>query len=810
MFLHYLKMALRNARKRKAYSLINIAGLAVGIACCILILVFVASELSYDRYHGNADRLYRVGSNLTLGGTPNAIASTNAPPAFAMKDAYPEVIGAARLRRMGRVPVRFEDRQFYEDRILYADNSILELFTFPIVSGDHATPLEAAYTVVLTESTARKYFGDEDAVGRVLRLNETDDYAVTGVVEDVPRNSHFSFDFLCSMETLNARNPGSLDSWMSNFGNYSYVLLEEGADHEALVAKLPALVEEHAAEDLKASGAALEFFLQPLTSIHLHSNLRHELAANSDISYVYTFGFVALAILLIACFNFMNLATARSSARAKEVAVRKVLGADRRELIKQFLAESLLYSFVSLVIALGLAHLAMPVFGKLLVADSVAMAETGAMTDRTLSIDYGLMPWLLPSLVALAIFVGLVAGSYPALFLASFHPSRTLHGGFKGARGNTSFRRILVTLQFTISLVLIIATGVVYDQLQHIKELRLGFDKSDTVVIPVMSPDVRASLPAIREELLKVGGVVGVSASSHVLGGRPSGGSYVPEDFPEGQTAMMDRIDIDDAYIDTLGMSVVDGRNFSREFSTDPTAGVLINEAAARRFGWNEPVGKTIKPVGADEDLTVVGVVGDFHFSSPHRMISPIFIGNDPSRMRSLFVKVESADVSGVIAALERKWRDFDPHRPFEHFFLDTSYDRQFGAEENLSKLFASFAALAIFIACLGLFGIATFTTERRTKEIGIRKVLGASVSGLVFLLSRELIALSAIAGVLALPIAYLIMRRWLESFPYRLDMDPLIFAGAAVLMMLIGFATVSFHSIRAALRNPVHALRCE
>ncbi len=811
MLRHYLLVALRNARKRKSATVINIAGLAIAMACCILILVFVTGELRYDAYHTNAEQICRLASNLTLGGTPNAIATTNAPPGPAMVEEFPEVVDAVRLRPMGKQPVRVEDRHFYEERMLYADGSIFDVFSFPLTRGNPDTALADAFTVVITEEIAEKYFGDDDPVGRTLEINGRQEFTVTGVLENVRSDSHFVFDMLFSFETLLARNREMMESWSSPFIHYTYLQLTPGADVGALEQKLPALVEKHMGQGLREYGAALEYFLQPLSRIHLHSDLRHELAANGSFAVVTIFISIGVGLLLIACFNFMNLATARSATRAKEVGVRKVLGASRSELIRQFLVESLLASLIALGLALLLAHLALPWVGDLMAADSVARAEgSGAMAERVLTIDYLAMPWLLPAFLGLAIVIGLVAGSYPAFFLASFDPSRTLKGGFRGARGNAIFRRALVTLQFALSLVLIIATGVVLLQQGHLRTVELGFDKEHVVVIPVMDPRLRASVPALEESLRALGSVKAAGASSHVLGGRPSGASFAPEGYPEGETEMMDRMIIDAHFLEALGMKLARGRGFDEEFPSDEQESILINEAAARKFGWDDAVGKTIRPPGAPTGKTVVGVVRDFHFSSPHREIGPIHIEKNARMLRNVYVRIAAEDVAETIDALQAQWVEFDPSRPFDYFFLDESYDRQFQAEKNLGTLFTAFTALAILIACLGLYGMAAYAAQRRTKEIGIRKVLGASVPGLVLLLSRELIALCLVANVVAWPVAWFLTARWLERFPHRVELSFGPFLAAGLGMLVVGLLTTSLQSARAGLADPVDTLRVE
>jgi putative ABC transport system permease protein len=811
MVWHYIRIALKNAASRKAYSIINVLGLAVGMACCILILTYIVSELGYDRYHSKSSQIYRLCSNLTLGGTPNAIASSNAPPSLVMANEFPEVLNAVRLRSMPTAPVRYEDRQFYEERILYADNSIFELFDFPLVEGSNLSALETAWSIVISESMAEKYFGGENPLGKTLRINTTDDYVITGVVRDVPKNSHFVFDMLVSIETLYVQNRDLMDSWLSPFNHYSYILLREGTDFREIEERFPAMIEKYVGQGLRDAGIGLEYFLQPLTRIHLYSNLRHELAPNSDASYIYIFGFIALAILAIASFNFVNLTTARASIRSKEVGVRKVMGANRKELIKQFLIESMLYSLASLALGLVLAYLAIPYFGEILAADSVAKAEgISSMSVRSLSMEYSDMPWLVPSLICLAVFIGIVAGSYPAFYLASLDAAKSIRGGFSGNTGSAWFRRVLVTLQFAISILLMIASVIVFNQLNHLREIRLGFDKENIVVLPVMDDRIRSSMESIKQELLAYEGIVSAGASTHVLGRRPSGGSYHPKGYPAGETEMMNFMGIDEDLVDTLGMNIVQGRNLSRNFPGDATGSVLINESAARKFGWDEPIGKTVRNASAEQARVVVGVVDDFYFSSPHVAVSPMYISPAADMVRYLYIRIRPGDIPGTLAFLRQKWLEFDPDRPFDYFFLDRSYDGQFLAEQNLSKLFSVFSGLAIFVACLGLYGMAAFTTERRTKEIGIRKVFGSSVPGIVMLLSRELIALSVVANLIAWPLAYIMMNKWLESFPFRTDINAGLFLGAGLVMLLIGFVTVSYWSIRAGLASPARSLRYE
>ncbi len=799
MNLKDLVIAFRIIKKQKGYAFINILGLALGMACCFLVLSFILAELSYDKYHEKSDRIYRLICNLTLGETPNMIATTNAPPALAMRDDYPEVINAVRMRPVGRVPVKYEDTKFYEDRIFYAEAAFFDIFTFPMINGQPETALSRAHSIVLTEGTAFKYFGEQDPIGKVIRLNNQSDYTVTGVVKNVPENSHFVFDMLLSFESLLARNRAAIESWSSPFYFYSYVLLAENQDYKELENKLPALVDKYMGESLKSFGASVTYFLQPLTKIHLHSRLRHEISVHGDIKYVYIFGAVALFVLLIACFNFTNLATARSATRANEIGMRKILGVERKKLIARFLGESTLYSFLSLIVALGLVNLALPLFRSL--------------SEIPLSLNFLGTPWLIAGAVGLALFVGLVAGIYPAFFLSSFQPITVLKGNSHTGGGSALFRKALVVIQFTISIALIISTSVVFNQLQFMKQKNLGFDKEQVIVVPIIDNSIRQALESIKHKLKEYPGILNVAASSHVPGMRQSGGTYQPEGYDEGQTVMMDGMSIDQDYIQTLGMEIVAGRNFSQEFPSDPEESILINETAAADIGWKNPVGKKIGRPRQTTSKTIVGVVKNFHFKSPHSIIRALYISNDPASFmpyRALFVKVSPANIPDTIDYLTGVWKTFDPNRAMDFYFLDESYDKQYRAEERLSQIFTYFTMFAIFIACLGLFGMSSFAAAQRTKEIGIRKVLGASVGNVLVLLSKEFMWMVLISLSIAIPVAYFAMNRWLQDFEFRIEIATTTFIIAGALAFFTAIITVSYQSIRAALANPADSIRYE
>jgi len=536
MLKNYFLVAFRNFKKYKGYSFINVAGLAMAMACCILIFIYIINELSYDRYNEKADRIYRLIAILTLGGKPNPIASTNFPPAIALRNDFPEVINSARFRLQQKTPVKFGEKQFFEEYVSYADETVFDIFTLPMLNGDPKTALKTAYSVVITKDMANKYFGVNNPIGKILKFNNKYDYTVTGVIKNVPRNSHFKFDMLCSMESLRAQNRQLVESWSGPFGSYSYVLLKEGCDYKELEKKFPAFVDKYMGDDLKESaGVDIEYFLQPLTTIHLHSHRRHEMAGNSNITYIYIFAIVALFILLMACINFMNLATARSAKRAREIGMRKVLGGDRANLIKQFFGESLIYSFLSLFLALILAKFTLPFFNSI--------------AERELSLNFAQIPWLLPAFIGLALLVGLIAGSYPAIFLSGFRTIKVLKGNTVFSASNSRFRKILVIAQFTISIILLIGTAIISNQLSYMKNKKLGFKKERVVVLPIMDKSIITSLKSIKADLNQYHGVISVAASSHVPGKRPSGGNYIPEGFAEGNSVMMNGMNIDTDYI---------------------------------------------------------------------------------------------------------------------------------------------------------------------------------------------------------------------------------------------------------------------
>jgi putative ABC transport system permease protein len=645
-------------------------------------------------------------------------------------------------------------------------------------------------SVVITEDLAQKYFANREPLGQTLTFDKKAEYTVTGVMQNVPANSHFTFSFLVSMETY--ANPRR-DSW-SWLQYYTYLLLDENTSTEVFPDKFTAVLRRHLDQN---EAAKYSPFLQPLTDIHLHSNLFREMETNSDITYIYIFSAVALFILLIACINFMNLTTARAAIRTKEVGVRKVSGADRRQLVKQFLGEAVLTSFFAFLLGLVFIEFLLPVFNFL--------------TGRLLSFNYYDNVLFLSVLTGIAILVGLISGSYPALVLSAFKPADSLKGKKHGSGGHL-LRKGLVVFQFTISISLMIATGIVYHQLDYIQNKKLGFQTEQLVIIPIRDDAMRLKYETVKQQLLQHSGVVSATASGNLPGGGDWGIPYRPEGFSEDQIPPMRMLVVDQDFVATFGIELAAGRVFSKDYPGDAAGAYMINEEAAEQLGWENPTGKLIAmPAIEREAAPVIGVLKDFHFRSMREKIGPIMLFIPPPAWFSFFsVRVRPQNISETLTFLEKKWAEFDPDHPFDYAFLDERINRLHQSEKRMGRLLGHVAILAIFIACLGLFGLAAFTAERRTKEIGIRKVLGASVGNIILLLSKDFAKLVLTGFIVSLPFSYYVMNRWLQNFAYHIDIGWWVFALSGGLALIIALLTVSYQAVRAAIANPVKALRYE
>ena len=785
MLKNYLKVALRNLRRYKTYSFINIFGLAVGIACCLLILLWIQDELSYDKFHKNADRIYRVSAEFNYAGRPDHFAHTPAPLAPALCNEFPEVIGAVRFAGGWRELIAYGDKQFWVRRFVRADPNIFDVFTFPLAKGDPQKALKELYSIVITEEMAQKFFGDEDPLGKILNVGTEgrEDYKITGVLKNVPSNSQLQFDCLVSFS--HQRGNIGWGAWNYN----TYILLHPNSPPHEIETKFPDFIGKYMGEKRKAN---TKLHLQPLTKIHLRSKLRNDLATNRDIAHIYIFSGIALLILIIACINFMNLSTARSAIRGKEVGMRKVVGAHRSQLIKQFLGESLLLSFIALLLALVLVEIFLPIFN--------------ALADKILVFRYFDNFSLLVSLVGIVLFTGVVAGSYPAFFISASRPINVLSGG-RAYVPTSIVRRIFVVAQFAISIIFIACTILIHNQLGYIKDKNLGYDKDHIAVIPLFYQDVSPKYRLYKDAILQNKTILVATATSFL----PSEKCYYQDVWWEGMAVddydYIDWINVDHDFLETLDIELTLGRDFSREFISDVEGAYILNESAVKNIGWENPIGKQFKIV---KKGTVIGVVKDFHYKSLHNKIEPMALYIYPEGFYYLLVRFRPDNVSNSIEFLRNKWKQFFPGRPFEYSFLDADFDRMYKTEAQLGKIFNHIAALAIFIACLGLFGLASFTSERRTKEIGIRKVLGASVSSIVQLLSKEFIKWVVIANLIAWPVAYYAMSKWLQNFAYRINIVWWAFVLAGVLALVISLLAVSYQAIKAATANPVDALRYE
>ncbi|MCG2460090.1 ABC transporter permease [Flavobacteriaceae bacterium F89] len=813
MLKNYFKIAFRSLWKNKGYSAINIFGLAIGLAACLLITLYVLDELSYDRYNANADRIYRINSDLQFGGGKLHMTQTSDMMGPILKKDYPQVEEFTRIySNEGSKLIKKGDQFVNEPRIAYVDSTFFKVFTLPSIHGNTNKALDEPNTVVLTETTANKYFGTSDAMGKTIEIKNgesTTPFKVTAVIKDIPHNSHFNFDFMLSMKNANYQW-GQLTS--HNFN--TYLLLKNGTNYKAFERNfdqyktkyvLPyaqQFIKVKSMEEFEKSGNRLDYSLMPLTKIHLYSDYSFELSPSGNIQYVYIFSAVALFILLLACINFMNLSTAHSARRAKEVGIRKVLGTERRTLILQFLVESTLTACIALFIALTLAYLVMPLFNAE-AAKSLTMADL-------LNIK------LLPLLLLLPFVVGLLAGSYPAFFLSRFRPVVVLKGSSNSGFRKSRLRNVLVVFQFATSVILITATIIVYNQLHYIQTAKLGFSK-DQVLIINDTYALNSKVKAFKNEVLALNGVSSGTVSSFlpVSSSSRSDNTYSKDAVMNVDNAIdMQTWGVDYDYLKTMGMEIVKGRNFSREFGTDSTA-ILITETTAKLLGYDDPINKMLY-VPSDENgdnsmisLKIIGVVKDFHFESLRQDIGPLCmrLGNSTG---TVSFKITSANTSGLINQIENKWKAMAPELPFSYRFLDDSFNDMYQNEQRVGSLAITFAVLAILIACLGLFGLVTYMAEQRTKEIGIRKVLGASISNVVAMISKDFLVLVAISCVIAFPVAWYAMDKWLADYAYRIDIEWWMFLVAGFTALVIALITISFQAIKAAIANPVDSLRTE
>ena len=811
MLQNYLKIAFRNLARYKFISFINIFGLTVGLTCCLLILTYILHETSYDKYNTKADRIYRVTRSFNnKEGIVSLHLGAVAPPIGPLlQNDFPDIQAVTRLLPIGTTPMRYKEKIFNEKDIIFADNNFFRLFDVSLLRGNPSTALDDPSSIMLTEEVAKKYFGSDDPMNKVVRMNNQYNLKVTGIFRPFPSNAHLHPQILLSFNALKDSAIYGEKNLRTNWGNnafYTYILLPEHYPTHNMEAQFPAFIDKNMPNDGAPAGIKqsqyTKLFLQRLTDIHLRSHLDEEIEENGDINRIYVFGAIALFILLIACINYMNLSTARSALRAKEIGIRKVAGAQRQEIITQFLSESVLLAYMAIILAALLTWTTLPWLND--------------VTGLNLSVQSLLKAQILLPLLLTPLVIGLLSGFYPALFMSSFQPSKVLKGLFKVGGGNISLRKVLVVTQFAISIILIISTTIVFQQLGYMQKSSLGFDK-DRIVTLNYSNGLDNTYEAFRNQLLENPNIREAARSSRIPSGRlldEQGASTESGDSLRPVTADIKYLAVDHDFVKAYGIPIVAGRDFSRDYATDTTS-FLLNVAATRALGLKTPeeaIGKNFKY--GNTKGRIIGIMNDFHFESMHQAILPLIMviptGPGSNSYSSISVKLAGNDINGALAHLEKTWKRFLPETPFEYTFLDDRFEKLYTSEQRQGVLFTSFAGIAIFIACLGLLGLSAFSISQRVKEIGVRKVLGASTGSLVQLLSVDFLKLVAIAAIIAFPVAWYVMHNWLRDFAYRISIQWWVFLIAGILAAAVALITISFQAIRAAIANPVKSLRSE
>lgn len=800
MIRNYIKTAVRSLMKNKGFTILNVLGLSVGLATCLLIVFYVVDEFSYDRYNVNADRIYRITENARLNGNEASYAGSEKPLMDALK-VFPQVEKMARIfpkddlfLTVPKFSMRKGNNNIQEKNVAFAESNLFDVFTLPMIDGTPSTSLSGPHSAVITETMAKKYFNKVNAVGETLTINDTSFYKVTGVIKDIPAQSHFNYDFLLSYSSI----PESHANGWGYGGVHNYLLLKPGTDVHKLEAQITAIEIKNSfsPKAWSTGNNYLKIVLTPLLDIHLRSTSQYELSEGGNIQYIYIFSAIAIFILLIACVNFMNLSTARSANRAKEVGVRKVLGSARKYLIAQFLTESILVTLASTIIAVFLAYMALPLFNQ--------------MAAKQLSFNAQIFSLLLPLLVVIVLVIGFLAGSYPAFFLSAFQPIEVLKGkiaaGFKGG----FLRSFLVVFQFSISIFLIIGTLVIYNQLKYIHTKSLGYNRSQMLVIKNVNV-LGKQAKILKQEVKQMPGVINVTMSTYLPTGdeRNTTGLFPELPIDIKHDILTEFWPVDENYLNTLGIKLVAGRNFSDQLASDSSA-MIVNEAFVRKMGRKDPLNVTYyRDSYGIQPYHIIGVVKDFHYSSLRNEIKPLAFYYSEDR-GAITARVNTANLPALMSQLQDKWKELSPANAFTYSFMDQDFDAAYRSEQRVGTIFITFTALAIAIACLGLFGLAAYAAEQRNKEIGIRKVLGANISTIVSMLSMDFIKLVFIAILIASPIAWWAMNKWLQGFAYRESIQWWVIISAGTIAILIAFFTISFQSIRAAIANPVDSLRSE
>jgi putative ABC transport system permease protein len=809
MYVNFFKTALRNIFRHKTYVIINIFGLAVGFACSLLIFLFVIHELSYDKFHIKYDRIYRLYLEGKMGDSEIKGSWTAAPTARTFLQEFPEVEAAVRMESWDESLIRIDDRRFIESKIALADSSFFDVFTFNLLEGDPRKALAQPHAVVLTASQAKKYFGNGEAVGQHLRIgNDSVLYTITGVMQDVPENSHFEFDLLISFLT----NPRANDDfWLSN-SFATYILLREGVDYTTVESKIPGIIEKYVGpqvqqalgmdiRDFIDAGNRYGIFMQPLSDVHLNTEIASGFKRPNDRKYIYIFSLVAFVILIIAGINYMNLSTARSAKRSREVGLRKVVGSTRGMLIRQFLLESVLLTIISSAIAIILVELLLPLFNNML--------------QTNLSVGYFSRWYVIPGLLFLALMIGFFSGSYPAWFLASYMPVKVLYGKMKAGGSNRLIRSTLVVFQFFFTIALILSSLVIYKQIRYMLNKDMGFNKEQLLVIR-RADALQKKIKSFKEAVANIPDVISITNSTTVPGFPNSNNGFQIEGRPAEEAYLMWVSWVDYEFFDTYKLTLKEGREFSHDFPSD-TAGMILNEEAVRRFRLTDPFTiRFIQPGFTNEErtyLNVLGIVKNFHFQSLQHEIDPHVFILKPERWDwagYLTIRVGTDNMKQTIAMIEKTWQAFTGDEPFQYYFLDQEFEKFYKEEKRTAKIALAFSVLSIFIACLGLFGLTSFTTEQRAREISLRKVMGSSASGIILLFTREITILIALATIPAWLLSYFFLKNWLENFSYHIMLQPWEFLLSMVIVFLIALFTVGYKTYQAALMNPAEVLKYE
>ena len=816
MFQNYFKIAWRNLKSNKLFSVINVLGLAIGLTCCLLISLYLYHEWSYDTHHLKGDRLYQVGTISIQEGKQDRYATTAAPMAPAMQQEFPEIESTVRLMKLFQDDKTLfqyyagsEMRSFYEAGGYMADSTFFKIFTYPFKEGDPLTALDEPNSIVLSEELATKIFGGEEAVGKTIHINSTTngafDFKVTGVYKTAATPSHIDARFILSMQS------GEVGPWLramdNNMANnnlfYTYLLLKPGTNAPELEAKFDGFVRKYMGEDLKSAGRDRKQFLTLVKDIHLYANTEGNVTPGGSATYLYILLSIAVVTLLIACVNFMNLSTARSSKRAVEIGVRKVLGAEKGALVGQFLSEAVLISVIAFLVAILFSYLLLPYFEK--------------VSDKAFQFSLAQYGWLLVGALLITLLAGLLAGLYPAFYLSAFKPIKVLKGKFSNSLGAISFRKVLVVFQFVIAVALIVASVTISNQMRYLRNKDLGFTKDQQLVIPLRSSTAKEMYTSFKNDLMNNPAITAAGASIYYPGiSNVTDWLLYKQGTPSDQTKTVFINRVDETFLNTLGIQTVAGRLFSKDFPADTLDRIILNEQAVKSFGFLSPQDAVGKNIAAQRDgevlFQIVGVVKDFHFKGLHSTIESygFLRSRTTNSFNYLIAHIKGEKTEAALSSIAAAWQKRNPSEPFEYSFLDGDFQKNYVTEDRLSSIIRYFTIVAIFISCLGLFGLAAFTAEQRTKEIGIRKVLGANVSGLVALLSKDFLILVLIALLIASPIGWFVMHQWLQDFAYRVDINWWIFVVAGLLALLIAFVTISIQAIRAATANPVKNLRTE